>query len=56
MERKFVLRLDEDLYLRLQYIADYEDRSTNSQIVSLIRREVDKFESEHGAIDLKKRK
>ena len=42
------IRIDEELFIRLHNVADYEGRSANSQILILIRDCVEKFEKEHG--------
>lgn len=47
-------RLDEDLLKKLHYIADYEGRSANSQVMILIRDAVNTFEKEHGKIETEK--
>ena len=41
---------DSALHRKLHYIAKYEGRSANAHILYLIRRDIDKFEREHGAI------
>ena len=41
---------DSTLHHKLHYIAKYEGRSANAHILYLIRRDIDKFETEHGAI------
>lgn len=48
----FSLRLEEDMLKKLHYIADYDDRSVNSQIVSILRQSIKEFEQKHGAISL----
>ena len=45
-------RLDETLLKKLHYIADYEGRSANSQVMVLIRDAVNEFEEKHGKIEL----
>ena len=35
---------------KLHVVADYEGRSANSQILILIRKAIEEFESEHGKI------
>lgn len=45
-------RLDENLLRKLHYIADYEGRSANSQVMVLIRNAVENFEEKHGKIEL----
>lgn len=46
------LRIESDLHRKLQYIAQYEGRSINGEVMYLIRREVERFEKEHGKIDM----
>ena len=45
------LEIEPDLHAKLKYIAKYEDRSINGEIVYLIKQAVRKFESENGKID-----
>ena len=47
------IRIDEEMLNKLHYVADYEARSATSQILILIRDCIDKYEREHGKIDLK---
>ena len=47
------IRIDEEMLNKLHYVADYEARSANSQILILIRDCIDKYEREHGKIGLK---
>lgn len=49
-------RLEENLLKKLHYIADYEGRSANSQVMVLIRDAIDDFEVKHGAIELEEKK
>lgn len=44
------IRIDEKMLDKLHVIADYEGRSANSEILILIRNEIEKFEKEHGEI------
>ena len=44
------IEIDPELHYKLRYIADYEGRSGNSQILYLIRQCVRAFEKEHGEI------
>ena len=45
------IRYDDNvLHRKLHYIAKYEGRSANQHILYLIRRDIDKFEKEHGEI------
>jgi hypothetical protein len=41
---------DADLHYKLNYIARYEGRSANSQILFLIRKCIEEFESKHDRI------
>ena len=41
---------DTYLHYKLHYIAKYEDRSANGYIMQLIRKDIQRFESEHGEI------
>ena len=47
------LRIDSETHDKLYYIAEYEGRSGNGQILHLIRRCIEDFEKEHGKIELK---
>ncbi len=44
------IRIEEEMLKKLSYVADYEGRSVNSQILVLIRRSIKRFEQEHGEI------
>ena len=44
------IRIDPQLHAKLHYIARYEGRSANGQILYLVRQCVRRFEQEHGAI------
>ena len=48
-------RLDENLLRKLHYIADYEGRSANSQVMVLIRDAVNSFEEKHGKIEVEEK-
>lgn len=48
------IRIDEDVLNKIHIVADYEGRSANSQILILIRDCIEKFEQEHGKIELGK--
>lgn len=47
------IRLDAELLHKFHVVADYKGRSANAEAVYLIRRAVEKFEKEHGVIDIK---
>jgi hypothetical protein len=42
---------DPDLHYKLHYIARYEGRSANGQILYLIRKSIEDFESKHDKIE-----
>ena len=46
------LRMDDQLYLKLKYIATKESRSYNQEAVHILKNFVEKYESEHGTIDV----
>lgn len=45
------IEVDPELHHKLHYIAAYEGRSGNSQILYLIRQYIREFEKEHGEIE-----
>ncbi|MBQ2886717.1 MAG: Arc family DNA-binding protein [Alphaproteobacteria bacterium] len=45
------IRIDEEMLNKLHYVADYEGRSANSQILVLIRDSIEKFEEKYGEIE-----
>lgn len=45
------IRIEEEMLNKLSYIADYEGRSVNSQVLVLIRQSIKTFEEENGIID-----
>lgn len=48
------IRIDSDMLDKLHYVADYEARSANGQILVLIRQCIEDFEKEHGEIEFGK--
>lgn len=52
--KNFSIRIDEDMLNKLHYVADYEARSANGQILVLIRDCIENFEKEHGKIEFGK--
>jgi hypothetical protein len=46
------LRMQDDLYLKLRRIANLENRSYNQQAVHVLQDFVNKYEVEHGAIEI----
>ncbi len=45
------IRIEEEMLNKIAYIADYEGRSVNSQVLVLIRESIKAFEDVNGAID-----
>ncbi len=45
------IEVDPELHRKLHYIAKYEGRSANGQILYLIRQCIRAFEAEHGVIE-----
>ncbi len=50
----FSLRINRDLWEKFKYVASYEFRSSNGQLVHIIRTHIAKFEKEHCEIYIKK--
>ncbi|MBE5756343.1 MAG: Arc family DNA-binding protein [Clostridiales bacterium] len=50
------IRIDEEMLDKLHVVADYEGRSANSEILILIRNEIERYEEKHGEIEIKKSK
>ena len=53
--KNFTTRIDVEVLAKLRYIAAYEGRTANSQINVLIRDCINRFEAEHGKIELEKK-
>ena len=47
------IEIDPDLHSKLKYIAKYEDRSINGQVLYLIRKSIREFEEKNGEIEIK---
>lgn len=45
------IRIEEEMLSKISYIADYEGRSVNSQVLVLVRDCIKDFENKNGAID-----
>lgn len=50
------IRIDNEMLDKLHVIADYESRSANGQIISLIRDCIERYEEKHGEITFNKKK
>lgn len=45
------IRIEEEMLEKISYIADYEGRSVNSQVLVLIRENIKSFEQDNGIIE-----
>lgn len=45
------IRIEEEMLNKLSYVADYEGRSINSQILYLIRNSIKEYEAKNSVID-----
>ena len=45
------LRIDSELHYKLSFLADYEGRSINGEVLYLIRKAVSEYENKNGRID-----
>lgn len=46
------LEIDAELHSKLKFIAKYEDRSINGEVIYLIKQAIIKFENENGKINI----
>ncbi len=46
----FTLRVDRELFQKFRYVAEYEGRSANKEIIQFLKQHVARFEKEHGEI------
>ena len=44
------IEIDPVIHKKLKYIAEYEGRSINGQVLYLVRKCIEQFETEHGKI------
>ena len=51
--QRYTLRIDRIIFRKFRYIAEYNGRSANKELVLYIKKQVAAFEAEHGAIDIK---
>ena len=45
------IRIEQEMLNKIAYVAEYEGRSVNSQILVLIRQHIKAFEEVHGTIE-----
>ena len=46
------LRIDNELHYKLHYLSRYEGRSANGEVIYLIRKAIQEFESKNGPIEM----
>ena len=51
-EKHLGLRIDNELHYKLHYLSRYEGRSANGEVLYLIRQAIERFEAEHGKIEI----
>ena len=50
---RYTLRVEQELLDKLGYIAEYEGRTKNGQLVYMVNRLIEEFEEKHGPIETK---
>lgn len=50
---QFVIRTERELFDKITYIAEKNERSANKEIVFLIKKRIEEYESQHGVIETK---
>lgn len=50
--RSLSIRIDDDVRVKLRFIAKYYGRSANAHIMFLIRQDIEEFEQKHGKIEV----
>lgn len=52
--KSYSIRIDEDLLNKLHYMAAYDGRSANSQVLYYIKQAITSFEKKNGSIEIEK--
>ena len=52
MNKHISVRIDEELLEKLHVVSDYDGRSINRHILVLIRKDIERYEKEHGKIEV----
>ncbi len=47
---RYTLRVDKELFKKFRYVAEYEGRSANKEIIQFLKHHVAEFEKKHGEI------
>lgn len=53
LKTQFTLRLDLDVHAKIKKIAEKESRSLTNMIEYLIKKEIDRYEKENGALEVR---
>lgn len=48
---KFTIRTDSEILKKFRFVADYNARSANRELVVLMKKHISEFEKEHGKIE-----
>ncbi len=49
---QFTIRIDPVMLKKIRYVAEYNARSANREVETLIRKHIEDFEREHGIISV----
>lgn len=49
---QFTIRIDPVMLKKIRYVAEYNARSANREVETLIKKHIEDFEKEHGEISL----
>ena len=49
---QFTIRIDPIMLKKIRYVAEYNARSANREVETLIRKHIEDFEREHGSISV----
>lgn len=53
LQKQFSFRTDDDLILKINYIAEHNTRTRNKEIEHVLKNHVSEFEKEHGELIIK---
>ena len=51
-QSKFTLRIDSETLKKFHYVAEYNARSANRELETLVKNHISEFEKQHGKITL----
>ncbi len=49
---RYTLRVDKNLFKKFRYVAEYNGRSANKELIQLMKEVVETFENKHEKIDI----